>query len=457
MKTQNTASDSVKNKSNNALFETVPVPKAFMTLALPVVLSKIVSLIYNMADTFFIARTKDTDLVAGVSICAPIFLLMVSLGDLFGLGGSSVMSRLFGQQKDEEGKRVSSFTFYSAIATGILVAAIMLLLRSPILHMLGAEGEVFHYASKYYTWIALGAPFIILTLIPANQLRTEGLATIAMIGSIVGSIVNIILDPVFIFGLNMGAGGAAIATVLGNVATDIVFALCISKRSQKLTIDPRMAKIDLATIGAILAIGLPSSINNLMNSFGTALLNRSLITYGADKVAAMGIASKVNMLVAMIMIAFAFGAQALIGYNYGAKNKERLREVIKFDLLVQMIIAFVGGAILMLFAPQMIRLFMNDPAIMETGALLLRRMLLGLPFIGIFLVCSTLFMSAGKSLPTLILSLSRQGILFMIVLFVLAKIWGYNGVITAQPVADLLSALLGIILLKASKTDKEIV
>lgn len=457
MKTQNTVSDSAKNKSNNALFETVPVPKAFMTLALPVVLSKIVSLIYNMADTFFIARTKDTDLVAGVSICAPIFLLMVSLGDLFGLGGSSVMSRLFGQQKDEEGKRVSSFTFYSAIATGILVAAIMLLLRSPILHMLGAEGEVFHYASKYYTWIALGAPFIILTLVPANQLRTEGLATIAMIGSIVGSIVNIILDPVFIFGLNMGAGGAAIATVLGNVATDIVFALCISKRSQKLTIDPRMAKIDLATIGAILAIGLPSSINNLMNSFGTALLNRSLITYGADKVAAMGIASKVNMLVAMIMIAFAFGAQALIGYNYGAKNKERLREVIKFDLLVQMIIAFVGGAILMLFAPQMIRLFMNDPAIMETGALLLRRMLLGLPFIGIFLVCSTLFMSAGKSLPTLILSLSRQGILFMIVLFVLAKIWGYNGVITAQPVADLLSALLGIILLKASKTDKEIV
>ena len=269
----------------------------------------------------------------------------------------------------------------------------------------------------------MGAPFIILTLIPANQLRTEGLANIAMIGSIVGSIVNIILDPVFIFGLNMGAGGAAIATVLGNVATDIVFALCISKKSQKLTIDPRMAKIDLATIGAILAIGLPSSINNLMNSFGTALLNRSLIAYGADKVAAMGIASKVNMLVAMIMIAF----------------------------------AFVGGAILMLFAPQMIRLFMNDPAIMETGALLLRRMLLGLPFIGIFLVCSTLFMSAGKSLSTLILSLSRQGILFMIVLFVLAKIWGYNGVITAQPVADLLSALLGIILLKASKTDKEIV
>lgn len=446
----------MQTKNNNALFETVPVPKAFMTLALPVVLSKIVSLVYNMADTFFIARTGNTDLVAGVSICAPIFLLMVSLGDLFGLGGSSVMSRLFGQHKDEEGKRVSGFTFYSAIATGVLVAAIMLLLRSPILRMLGAEEEVFRYAGEYYNWIALGAPFIILTLIPANQLRTEGLANIAMIGSIVGSIVNIILDPIFILGLNMGAGGAAIATVLGNIATDLIYALCIGKKSRKLTIDPRLARIDLATIGAVLAIGLPSSINNLMNSFGTALLNRSLIVYGSDKVAAMGIASKVNMLVAMIMIAFAFGAQALIGYNYGAKNKQRLREVIKFDLLVQMVIAFAGGIILMIFAPQMIRLFMNDPAIIETGALLLRRMLLGLPFIGIFLVCSTLFMSAGKSLPTLILSLSRQGILFMIVLFALSKAFGYNGVITAQPAADLLSALLGLFLLKASRTDREI-
>lgn len=333
----------MQKENRNALFETTPVPKAFMALTLPVVLSKIVSLIYNMADTFFIARTGNADLVAGVSICAPIFLLMVSLGDLFGLGGSSVMSRLFGQQKDEEGKRVSGFTFYGAIVTGVIVAAVMLLLRNPILGMLGAEGNVFDYASEYYSWIALGAPFIILTLIPTNQLRTEGLANVAMAGSIVGSVVNIILDPVFIFGLGMGASGAAIATVLGNVATDIVFVVCIHRKSRKLTIDPRMAKVDLATVGAIFAIGLPSSLNNLMNSFGTALLNRNLVPYGADKVAAMGIAAKVNMLVAMIMIAFAFGAQALIGYSYSAGDKARLREVLKFDLLVQMVIAFVGA------------------------------------------------------------------------------------------------------------------
>lgn len=402
----------MEKENRNALFETTPVPKAFLTLALPVVMSKIISMIYNMVDIYFIGRTGNANLVAGVSICAPVFLLMVSLGDLFGLGGSSVMSRLFGQKKDEDGKRVSSFTFYSAIATGVLITVIMLIFQTPILHMLGAEGEVLSYAAEYYIWIALGAPFIILTLIPTNQLRTEGLANIAMIGSIVGSVVNIVLDPVFIFGLGMGAGGAAIATVLGNIVTDIIFVVCIRKKSQKLTVDIKMAKIDLAIVGAVFAIGLPSSLNNLMNSFGTALLNRGLASYGADKVAAMGIASKVNMMVAMIMIAFAFGAQALIGYNYGAGNRSRLREILKFDLLVQMLIAIAGGALLMIFAPSMIRLFMNDAVIVEAGTLILRRMLLGLPFTGIFLVCSTLFMSAGKSLPTLIMSLSRQGIVF---------------------------------------------
>lgn len=443
----------MEKENRNALFETTPVPKAFLTLALPVVMSKIISMIYNMVDIYFIGRTGNANLVAGVSICAPVFLLMVSLGDLFGLGGSSVMSRLFGQKKDEDGKRVSSFTFYSAIATGVLITVIMLIFQTPILHMLGAEGEVLSYAAEYYIWIALGAPFIILTLIPTNQLRTEGLANIAMIGSIVGSVVNIVLDPVFIFGLGMGAGGAAIATVLGNIVTDIIFVVCIRKKSQKLTVDIKMAKIDLAIVGAVFAIGLPSSLNNLMNSFGTALLNRGLASYGADKVAAMGIASKVNMMVAMIMIAFAFGAQALIGYNYGAGNRSRLREILKFDLLVQMLIAIAGGALLMIFAPSMIRLFMNDAVIVEAGTLILRRMLLGLPFTGIFLVCSTLFMSAGKSLPTLIMSLSRQGIVFAAALFILSRTLGYTGVITAQPVADMLSALLAVALLKVSKIE----
>lgn len=171
-----------------------------------------------------------------MSLCAPVFTLMIALGDIFGLGGSSVISRLFGQKKDGEGKKVSGFCFYAAILCGAAVSVSMLLFRTPILHLLGAGKDTWEYASQYYTYMALGAPAVILSLTPGNLMRTEGLAVEAMIGTVVGSVVNIILDPVFIFGLGMGAGGAAIATVLGNLVTDIILVCFVLKKSRKLTL-----------------------------------------------------------------------------------------------------------------------------------------------------------------------------------------------------------------------------
>lgn len=180
----------------NELFEKAPVPKAYFTLALPVVFSMVVSLVYNMVDTYFIAQTGNTNLVAGVSLSAPVFTLMIALGDIFGLGGSSVISRLFGEKKDEDGKRLSVFCFYAAILCGIVVTIVMMMLREPILYVLGADQDTISYASGYFTYIVLGAPFIILSFTPSNLLRTEGFATAAMTGNILGAIVNMILDPV---------------------------------------------------------------------------------------------------------------------------------------------------------------------------------------------------------------------------------------------------------------------
>lgn len=173
-------------RMENELFEKTPVPKAYFTFALPVVFSMVVSLVYNMVDTYFIAQTGNTNLVAGVSLSAPVFTLMIALGDIFGLGGSSLISRLFGEKKDEDGKRLSVFCFYAAIVCGILVTAVMMMLREPILYVLGADAETFTYASGYYTYIVLGAPFIILSFTPSNLLRTEGFATASMTGSILG-------------------------------------------------------------------------------------------------------------------------------------------------------------------------------------------------------------------------------------------------------------------------------
>ena len=174
----------------NELFEKAPVPKAYFTLALPVVFSMVVSLVYNMVDTYFIAQTGNTNLVAGVSLSAPVFTLMIALGDIFGLGGSSVISRLFGEKKDEDGKRLSVFCFYAAILCGIVVTIVMMMLREPILYVLGADQDTISYASGYFTYIVLGAPFIILSFTPSNLLRTEGFATAAMTGNILGAVVN---------------------------------------------------------------------------------------------------------------------------------------------------------------------------------------------------------------------------------------------------------------------------
>lgn len=430
----------------NELFEHAPVPKAYFTMALPVVMGMVVNLVYNIVDTFFIARTQNAQLVAGVSLCAPIFTLMIALGDIFGLGGSSLISRLFGEKKDEEGKRASGFCFYAAILCGVLVTILLLLLKTPVLHLLGATDETIGYAGQYYQYLALGAPFIIVTLTPSNLIRTEGLALQSMAATILGAVVNIILDPVFIFGLNMGAGGAAIATVIGNAASVVLLVYFVRTKSRKLTVSPKNIKISGAAVVSILAIGIPASVTNIMQSFGIALTNRFLAGYGTEKVAAMGIAMKVNMIVVLVMVGFAFGAQPLLGYNYGAGNKKRLKEFIRFDLMVEIGFAVICALVLALLAPQFVRLFMKDESIVQSGSLMLRCLLISSPMIAVVLVFTTLFQAEGKALSALILSISRQGVIFACCIVVLKMLLGYMGVICAQAVSDVITGVIALAL-----------
>ncbi len=434
----------------NELFEKTLIPKAFFTLTVPLVLARIVGLVYNMADTYFIAKTQDAALVAGVSICAPVFILLVALGDLCGLGSSSVISRLFGEQRNDEGRNVSSFGFWCSVAVGVLTGALMLLFRTPILRLLGAKDDVFYHASQYYTYIAIGAPVMVVSLVPTNQLRTEGLANQCMAATIAGSVLNIILDPLFIFTFRMGAAGAAIATVLGNVVSVALMVWVTVKKARKLSVSPRHIRISRENMLAVFAIGIPASVNNLMQSFSGVLLNRSLTVYGTDSVAAMGITNKIYMILMMIMVSFAFGAMPLIGYCFGAGNRQRLKKVLRFDIGVQIAIAVLGAGPMFLAAPHLIRFFLQDSAIVEMGGLMLRCLLASAPFAGLFLVFITLFQATGKALATLILTLSRQGILFALLLFLLRAFFGFHGVICAQAVADVLSVLLAFCLYRSN-------
>lgn len=436
------------------LFARAPIPRAYFKMALPVVLSMLVSLVYNMVDTWFIAQTQNTALVAGVSLCAPMFTLMVAMGDIFGLGGSSLISRLLGQGEEKRVRHVSAFCSYGAIVWGVLVGALMLIFRQPILHLLGASSDTMDSAMAYYSYLALGAPAIIFTLVPSNILRTEGMAVASMVGSITGALVNMILDPIFIFGLNMGAGGAALATVLSNVVSAALLMVLLVAKSQRLSMRLRDCPVQGTELREILVIGVPASITNLMQSFAMTLTNRFLLPYGTENVAALGIALKVNMIVMLIMVGFAFGAQPLLGYNYGANNRERLRGILKFDVLVQLVFSVVMTVVFLIFAPQIIRIFMSDGGVMQAGSRILRCMVITMPLMGIILVCTTLFQAAGKAMPAFLLSISRQGVALLLCMVVLSAVFGLYGVILAQAAADVASVILALVLLRRSNILK---
>lgn len=428
------------------LFENTSIKRAYFILALPVVMSMAVTIIYNMVDTFFVAKTGNPNLVAGVSQGAPIFTLMIAIGDIFGLGGSSVISRLFGERRDKTARYVSGYCFYASITCGLVVTALMFIFQTPVLRMLGASPATWKYAREYYLVIAGGATFIIFGLSPNNILRTEGLATQAMIASITGTGINVVLNPIFIFTCGLGAAGSALATVVSNVIADVLMVYYLRTKSKKLTTSIHETKISGKLQREIYAIGIPASVTNIMVTFATALTNRYLIAYGANSVAAMGIAMKVNTVIVMVMVGFAFGAQPLIGYTYGARDERRFRETLRFDLSVVAGLALVLTVLMMVFAPQIIRLFMRDPEIVREGTGMLRWLASSTTIAGIIMVLTTTFQSMGKATPAFWLSFSRQGLSFLIAIVVLSHFFGYTGVLAAQTCADVLTLVLAAFL-----------
>ena len=424
------------------IFESKSIPKAYFSLALPVVFSMVITIIYNITDTYFIARTQNTSLVAGVSLCAPVFTLLMAFGNIFGQGGSSLISRLLGQKAQERLYRVSSFCFYIAIVFGAVTGALMLLFKTPLLYLLGADETTFTFAAPYFTWMAIGAPFVVLSFIHSNLLRAEGMSRESMIGSVGGSVVNIILDPIFIFGLGLGAAGAAIATVLGYVFTDLFCLFVVLKKSQALSVNLRKWQISADETRQIFGIGIAAALTNLMSSFSMVLLNQNLLVYGSDKIAAMGIVQKISMIVMLVIVGFSFGGAPLIGYYFGAGNKERLKQLLSFVLKFLCGISLALSALLILVAPLAIRLFLQDGELIQIAVLMLRAQVASMVFLAIVQFISIIFQATGKTTPALILSVARQGFVFLIVLLIAVRIGGYYGVVWTQPVADVVTAAL---------------
>lgn len=425
------------------LFAKAPVKKVYFQLSLPLVLAMITSMIYNLADTFFVAQTGDTKLVAGVTVGAPLFTFLIAISDIFGLGGSSLVSRLYGKKDFALSKRVSSFCQYAGIISGLLTTVLMLVFKKPILGFLGAKPATYQAASDFYQAIALGAVFIVYSVIPQNLIRTEGLAKESMVTTLVGTITAIILDPIFLFVFKMGAWGVGIANVIGYAVTSFMLVYYVNQKARYITLDPKLIKITGASIKEVMEIGIPGSITNFAQSFGMALLTSSLAGYGASRVAALGITQKIYNIVVLVMVGFAFGSQPLIGYNYGAKNWERLKAILRFDMLVEVVYAVISAAILLIFAHPIAALFMNKPAIITSTSYMLLATLITTPLVGLILVYTTVFQSTGNGFAALIMALSRQGVIYFFALELLKNAAGYHGILWAQAVSDVLTCLIG--------------
>ncbi|WP_369688571.1 MATE family efflux transporter [Secundilactobacillus mixtipabuli] len=408
------------------------------------VLGTVISMIYNLTDTFFIAQTQNANLVAGITLCTPLFSMMLALGDMFGLGGSSAISRLLGQKKYGLAGRINSFCFYAALLLGAFIMACLFVFKAQGLALLGVTPSTYRYANAYYEIMAIASVLIIVALVPMNTLRTEGLAKQSMLGTVAGTILKIFLDPLFIFGFHLGAAGAAWATVVGYSVTDIILISYTNNRARYLQVNIRHAKIPLAEIKDVLLIGLPASVTNFMTMLGTALMNNFLIVYGANRVAGFGIAIKVETIVIMVLVGFCFGSQALIGYNYGARNKTRLKKIIQFDLLVNVGMAFVIALGLMAIAPALCGLFMKNQSVVQTASYMLRWFLITTPFIGATMVFTTMFQSINEPLDAFVMSVSRQGVVFAVVIVIMAHLMGYQGIVISQPIADVITALVGL-------------
>lgn len=436
---------------NIEIFENYSVPKAVFTMAIPTITSMIVSVFYNMVDTFFVGQTGDPNQVAAVSVATPVFLFLMAAGNVFGVGGASFVSRALGEKNYDKVKNISSFCFYTGILVGLLGTFLLLTFMTPILKAVGTSENTFTFAKDYLFWTALGGPFIVLQCAFSNLVRSEGASQKAMTGMMIGTITNIVLDPIFILDnflgipcLNLGVSGAAIATVIGNIVSVVIFLSHTISNNSVLTLSFNYYKIRNGILKGVLLIGLPASLTNILMSCSDIITNNLLVTYGDIHVAAMGIAKKANMLVIFVQFGIGMGIAPLIGYNYGAKKINRMKSIMKFSMLCTLVTGLVLTAIYFIFTKQILSIFINSQEVIQTGIIVLRALMISGPFLGIMFVFNFTFQSMGKAIQSLMLAVSRQGFVFLPLILLLKSLYGLEGVVIAQPIADLVAIIIAL-------------
>ncbi len=395
------------------IFANAPIPKAVFSNIIPSIISMLMVLVYNLADTYFIAQTKDPFMVAAVSYATPAFLLFMAIGMLFGIGGTSLISRMLGEGKREKAKHISAFCFWTGICVGVIgMIAIWIFIR-PICHVVGSTKETFDYVKQYLLIVSVGVPFLIVGNSFSNIIRAEGNANKAMLGMILGNVTNIILDPVMILGFGWNVAGAAIATVIGNIVAAGFYIFHLISKKSILSIHIKYYQAGDKIAKGVLAIGIPASLNNILMSTSNIIINNLMATYGDMAVAGLGVAMKVNMIAVMLLIGVGTGIQPLLGYCFGAGNRKRFKGVLKFSIALSIILSAIMTIICYVGAGPMVNAFLEEPSAYQYGMQFARTLILSGPLLGILFVMINTIQAMGAALPSLILSISRQGLLYI--------------------------------------------
>ena len=430
----------------------MPIPRAVAKLAVPTILSSLVTVLYNLADTYFVGMLNNSVQNAAVTLAAPLILAFNAVNNLFGVGSSSMMSRALGSRDYETVHRSSAFGFYCSIFCGLLFSLLYVIFQPFVLTILGADTTTAEATAGYLRWtVACGAAPTILNVVMAYLVRAEGAALHASIGTMSGCILNIILDPVFIlpWGLNMGAEGAGLATFLSNcVACGYFFVLLYVKRKNThVCIRPSMFCLKRRIVLGVCGVGIPASIQNLLNVTGMTVLNNFTSSYGSDAVAAMGITQKINMVPMQIAMGLSQGIMPLISYNYASGNTPRMKKTLTFAAKISLTALVIVAAGYYVGAGALVRMFMQDSTIVAYGTRFLRGFCLGLPFLCMDFLAVGVFQAVGLGKNAFIFAILRKVVLEIPALIILNALFPLYGLAYAQFAAEIVLATAAVVVL----------
>ena len=435
-----------KKYSGVELMGTAPVGTAIIRLALPMMVAMLAQAIYGITDAFFIGQTNDPNMIAAVSLAFPLYMFSIALGNVFAIGGSSYISRMLGEKKNDEARNTSAVSFYSGFGVAVLMVIALWIFKTPILWMIGASNATFAYTDDYFSAVLLGMAFAATGIIMSGQMRSEGAAQKAMILQLIGVVLNIVLDPVFIIWFGWGTAGAGWATVVAQFVSFIYGIHYFFSKSTVLSIKPMHYKPNGTMMGQMLSIGIPAGISNFFMSVANILANRIAADYGDHVVAGYGIQMRVGSIFFLLILALAIGFQPFAGYNYGAKQFDRLHKGFKLTLIYTTALCLFGCAVLSLFGDNLMKVFIDDPHTIEAGAALLWAFIWGLPFLGVQMTLMVSFQALGKPIQATIITLGRQLLFYLPLLYLLNYLFGFDGFAWSQPAADVLTTGIAVVL-----------